>query len=162
MKYRQKMKEFLSEHGFILPAEVVAEFYKELLTVSGFGLGSLMKVMGKRAGKRGAKLAREKFLGSEETPSWDDLIELAQDFFTETGLGNVEIVSRSQDEIKFRIPGGSVLARYIEAKKPVCGPIAAAAAGFLEELLGKKVDVKETVCASTGADACEFVIRIES
>jgi predicted hydrocarbon binding protein len=46
-------------------------------------------------------------------------------------------------------------------KKPVCEPMAGFFSGFLSELLGKNVEVKETACAAQGHEKCIFKISIK-
>jgi Predicted hydrocarbon binding protein (contains V4R domain) len=73
----------------------------------------------------------------------------------------IDVFEFDIDAMEIRVEGSILVEAVGSSKKPVCEPMAGFFAGFLSELLGKKVEVKETACAAQGHEKCIFKISIK-
>ncbi len=82
-----------------------------------------------------------------------------------TGWGVAEEISRTENSAKMRVydsfEANAYIKRNKKTDKPVCSFIGGVLQGLYENYFGKKVKVKETQCAATGAPYCEFEIKVK-
>jgi Predicted hydrocarbon binding protein (contains V4R domain) len=76
-------------------------------------------------------------------------------------LKAIDVFEFDIDAMEIRVEGSILVEAVGSSKKPVCEPMAGFFAGFLSELLGKKVEVKETTCTAQGHEKCIFKISIK-
>ncbi|WP_304092732.1 hypothetical protein [Hydrogenobacter thermophilus] len=46
-----KIRVFLKDEGFIVPKKPVQEFYSSIIRLSGFGVGGILNMSGRKAGR---------------------------------------------------------------------------------------------------------------
>ncbi|MCD6132839.1 MAG: 4-vinyl reductase [Deltaproteobacteria bacterium] len=156
---KEEIKTFLEKEGIVAMRASAMGFYERLLGLSGFGLGGILYMSGKKSGRDGGMelkgLAQKLGISTEDT-----IREALPVMFTETRWGELNVDSMTENEIIFSLKD-SVLARGLKRKKPSCTPIAGALAGIVEVLLDKKADGKEIECVSQGKEKCIFEIKIK-
>ncbi|ADC89039.1 4-vinyl reductase 4VR [Thermocrinis albus DSM 14484] len=153
-----KIRVFLKEEGFIVPKKPLQEFYSNIVRLSGLGIGGILHMSGKKAGKIAGNLLKD-IMGPGES-SVEEIELYLKVFLEEAGICRVKSWEHVDGLIRLRIEG-SVFAEGQESKKPVCIPLQGALAGVLEELTGKRWECKELECEAQGKDSCLFELRVE-
>jgi hypothetical protein len=155
----KEVREFLEKEGIVAMRASAMGFYERLLGLSGFGLGGMLYMSGKKSGRDGGMelkgLAQKLGISTEDT-----IKEALPVMFTETKWGELKVDDMTENEIIFSLKD-SVLARGLKRKKTSCTPIAGALAGIVEVLLDKKADAKEIECISQDKEKCIFEIKIK-
>lgn len=148
------VRQAILEESVLVDKQGIVALYDAVHRMMGFGLGGLLYRAGKTGGIRGARALAERFgLAGEE------LLEALLVAFNTARWGRAEL-DRSSEPWTLHVYD-SVLGQGLQSKKPVCHPIAGYWAGFLETVLGRPVDVRETQCMAAGADHCVFEIRLK-
>ncbi len=151
-----KIRIFLKQEGFIVPKKPVQEFYSSIVKLSGFGIGGILNMSGRKAGRIAGQILKE--LIGNQTPSIEDIELYLRTFLGEAGVGVVDHWENQEDRIKIYIKG-SVFAEGQESKKPVCIPLQGALAGVLEELTSLKWECREIECIVQGKEFCLFELE---
>ncbi|MEO0202584.1 MAG: hypothetical protein ABIL37_02525 [candidate division WOR-3 bacterium] len=124
MEARDFIKSLLKEEGVILPKELVVKLYSEILKFAG-GLSGLIQATSTIAGKSIANIFKEKLHNY-------NLIEIAELFFDETGLGKIKI-EKLENGYKITILDTFLLKAH--NKPELClKPLQGATEGFFEVL----------------------------
>jgi len=151
-----KIRIFLRQEGFIVPKKPVQEFYSSIVKLSGFGIGGILNMSGRKAGRMAGQILKE--LIGNQTPSIEDIELYLKTFLKEAGIGIVDGWENREDRIKIYIKG-SVFVGGQESKKPVCIPLQGALAGVFEELTGLKWECREIECMAQGKEFCVFELE---
>ncbi len=109
-------------------------------------------------GERGANIilyeSGKEFGKSLNTKSIDEVVKFCKDY----KVGLIEIVNKNP--IQIRVYECISCSGLPEIGKKLCYFEAGFIAGCLENILGKKVQVRETHCAGLGNDYCQFEVKI--
>ncbi len=132
---KEKIASFLREEGVILPKDFVVGVYFQILKFAG-PLSGLIRKGSNEAGKAAAKS-----LISKVDFSKDELPEILKEFFSQAGFGNVN-VSLSGNVLIVEIRDSFLLRAHPDENKAL-SPLVGAIEGFVEEILGKEVKVKQ-------------------
>ena len=151
-----KIRIYLRREGLMLPKVPIKEFYSHIFKLSGFGIGGLLNLSGKKAGSIAAQILRE--IIESDGRDLKVVSEYVKVFLKETGVCEVESIEVEENSIKLSVRR-SVFAEAVgRAKKPVCIPLNGALEGLLEELTGEKWKSREIECTAQGRDMCIFEI----
>lgn len=150
----EKIDKFLKEEGVIIPKGPIKEFYSQLLKLSGIGLGGLLNLSGKKAGKIAGSYIRD-LIGAEGKNDKEEILNYIRIFLTDSGICNVVACKMESNKIILTAKN-SLFAEGIESKKPVCTPLVGALSGAFEELTNRKWDCREIECQAQGKDYCIF------
>jgi len=153
-----KIRIFLRQEGFIVPRKPVQEFYSSIVKLSGFGIGGILNMSGKKAGKIAGQILKE--LIGNHAPSTEEIELYLRTFLEEAGIGVVDHWENEENRVKIYIKG-SVFAEGQEGKKPVCIPLQGALSGVFEELTNLKWECKEVECVAQGKDFCLFELEVK-
>lgn len=82
-------------------------------------------------------------------------------FFADMGFGKLSIVNSSGAKYVYRLDHCSTCWKMAPVGKQVCFFEAGLIAGILEEKIGKRVIVQETLCGGLGDECDEFIARAE-
>ena len=132
-----------------MPRKPVQEFYSSIVKLSGFGIGGILNMSGKKAGKIG-----------NHAPSTEEIELYLRTFLEEAGIGVVDHWKNEENRVKIYIKG-SVFAEGQEGKKPVCIPLQGALSGIFEELTDLKWECKEVECVAQGKEFCLFELEVK-
>lgn len=151
-----KIRIFLKQEGFIVPKRPVQEFYSSIVKLSGFGIGGILNMSGRKAGKIAGEILKE--VMENLNPSMEEIEMYLRTFLSDAGIGVIDYWENHEDKIKIYIKG-SVFAEGQESKKPVCIPLQGALAGVFEELTGIKWECREIECMAQGKEFCLFELE---
>ncbi len=151
-----RVRIYLRENGLIVPREAVKDFYSQIIKLSGFGLGGILTLAGKKAGNTAANILRE--LMEEGESSEDYVVEYISVFLKEAGIGNMEKWEGNKGNFKIFIKG-SFFATGIKSRKPACLPLQGALVGIFEGITGNRWDCKEVECTAQGKEFCVFELK---
>ena len=151
-----RIRIYLRSEGLILPKAPIKEFYSHIFKLSGFGIGGLLNLSGKKAGNMAAHILREVFESEEE--DLEAVFRYIKVFLGETGICDVEDVVLEEDKIRLSVKGSIFAEAVGSSKKPVCIPLSGALEGLLEELTGERWKSKEVECTAQGKERCVFEI----
>jgi len=73
----------------------------------------------------------------------------------------IDLFEYNMGSMEIYVEGSILVEAMGRSDKPVCRPMAAFFKGFLSELLGKDIDVKETECQAQGKERCVFKMEIK-
>ncbi|HEX14073.1 MAG: 4-vinyl reductase [Desulfurella sp.] len=153
----EKAKGYFESESFPLPKSVFREFYSQLIKLSGFGLGGIFVLSGKKAGARAAVYLK-KLVGENLTQ--DDtktcIIAALQAYNQKVIEFNLE------DNFALIKIDNSIFADGITSKKPVCLPLGGSLAGMMETFMGGSFEPKEIECKACGGQYCVFEIKRKS
>jgi predicted hydrocarbon binding protein len=149
------MKSVLEQNGgFFVEFEMLAEMWDALQQLFASGAVVIMATMARSCGKKlcrriGNNVNIEKALGKlcETLGEWNWGEFNFSDINTEFGMGRFSVRNSFETRVK-RVSndvGCYFLSNFM--------------AGFLSELFGKNVTVKEQKCASQKGEICEFVFQ---
>ncbi len=150
----EKIDKFLKEEGVIIPKGPIKEFYSQLLKLSGIGLGGLLNLSGKKAGKIAGSYIRD-FIGNEGKTNREEILNYIRIFLTDAGICNVVACKIDGNKIILTAKN-SLFAEGMESRKPVCTPLSGALSGAFEELTNGKWECKEIECQAQGKNYCIF------
>ncbi|ADO45604.1 4-vinyl reductase 4VR [Hydrogenobacter thermophilus TK-6] len=148
-----KIRVFLKDEGFIVPKKPVQEFYSSIIKLSGFGVGGILNMSGRKAGNIAGQIIKE-LIGNHE-PSIEEIELYLRVFLSEAGICEITRWENQEKQVKIYAKN-SVFAEEQESSKPVCIPLQGALAGCFEELTGKEWDCKETQCQAQKKEECIF------
>ncbi len=156
---KKNLKEYLETEGLIFPKEPIKEFYSQIFKLSGFGIGGIMNISGKKAGSVGAKIVKKMIDNEEELKDLNKIFSYIKEFFEETNICKNITFKTNNSDIEFFIENSIFAEAVSGSKKPVCIPLSGAVSGFLEEITGEKWECKETSCMSQGHEKCSFSVK---
>ena len=114
----------------------------------------LMMLSGLKGGIHAAKYFKK--ITTIDKNNFEDILE---ELFMATGWGILDIECDEETMSGRIIVKESFIAnKYEDSERPVCGYMSGYFAGFLTEVLGQTMHVREVRCKSMGHDACEHVI----
>lgn len=154
-----KVRLFLRQEGIIIPKGPVREFYSQLIKVSGLGIGGLLTLSGKKAGRLAGTYLKE--LIGKDRSSIEEIKPYISVFLDSAGICKIEGWD-TVDEKKIIVKAkDSIFAEGISGKKPVCMPLSGAFTGLLEEVMGVNFECKELECQAQGMEFCVFEIKLK-
>ncbi len=149
-----KAKAYFESESFPLPRTVFREFYSQLIKLSGFGLGGIFVLSGKKAGYRAASYLKS-LIG--ESLTQEDIkvcVTAALQSY------NQKVVDLALEENYMLIKvDNSIFADGITSKKPVCLPLAGSLAGMMETFTNSIWEAKEISCKACGDLQCVFELK---
>ncbi len=151
-----RVRIYLRENGLIVPKEAVKDFYSQIIKLSGFGLGGILTLAGKKAGNTASNILKELMEDGEK--SEDYIVEYISVFLKEAGIGNMEKWERENNTLRIYIKD-SFFATGVSSKKPACLPLQGALVGIFEGITDSKWDCKETECIAQGKEVCIFELK---
>ncbi len=151
-----RIRIYLRENGLIVPKEAVKDFYSQIIKLSGFGLGGILTLAGKKAGNTASHILKDMMEGSNVTE--EGIIEYISVFLREAGIGNMNNWSKNGDILRIEVLD-SFFATGISSKKPACLPLQGALVGLFEGITGNKWDCKEIECTAQGKEKCIFELK---
>ncbi len=153
---KENLKSYLEKEGLIFPKEPIKEFYSQIFKLSGFGIGGIINISGKKAGVVGAQIIKRFIENKDELRNPKKLFEHIKEFLEDTNICKINEFEAKENEITFSVSNSIFAEAVNNSKKPVCIPLSGAISGFLEEITGKKWECKEEKCSSQGEDKCLF------
>ncbi len=156
---REKLMKAVVGESVLIAKDVIKDLYEAFERFMMFA-GPVLYNAAKKAGRLMARRLREKGLVEPGNA-------LAVLLFTmrESGyIGDARVLgeeeSRGRKVIRLGVRGTLLGSKLSGRKKPVDQPIAGFIAGWLEELWGARVDVKEKACIAKGDPECVFEIIV--
>ncbi len=148
----------LLENGILVDRDIMVDMYRGFERVIRFA-GGLLYTAAKKAG---AAMARR--LAERGRVSRENALESIVYTFVAAGYAEeaqVESVEEHNGETVVRVRvRGTLLGSRLKGRRPVDQPIVGFIAGWLEALLGCRVDGREERCAAQGYEDCVFVFRV--
>lgn len=149
----RQVQEFIQQESVLIDKQGIVALYEAAQRMMGLGLGGLLYRAGKIGGRQGAQLLAQRLQLQGE-----DLLPALVVAFNTARWGRAQLDRQTQPWRLYLEE--SLLGQHLKHKKPVCHPIAGYWAGFLEEALQRRVEVREAQCMATGADRCVFEIHV--
>lgn len=116
----------------------------------------LMMLSGLKGGIHAAKYF--KGITTIDKNNFKDILE---ELFMATGWGILEIECDPETMSgRIFVKESFIANKYKESERPVCGYMSGYFAGFLTEVMGQTMHVREVRCKSMGHDVCEHVISL--
>ena len=157
-EWREVLDRLVREESILIARDVIVDLYTAFEKFLKFA-GPVLYNAAKKAGRHMARLLMERGIVNQ-----DNAVEALLRSIVDAGYASDARVVEEREEKKKRVirvaMKGTLLGSKLQRKKPVDLPIAGFMAGWLEEALGKKVDVKEVACMATGSEECVFDIII--
>jgi predicted hydrocarbon binding protein len=149
-----KAKEYFESESFPLPKSVFREFYSQLIKLSGFGLGGIFVLSGKKAGSKTAVYLKSligESLTNEDmkmciTAALQAYNQKVVEFNLESNFALIKI-------------DNSIFAEGIKSKKPVCLALGGSLAGMMEAFTNAHWEPKEIECKACGGAYCVFELK---
>ncbi len=149
--------EAIEKESVLIHRDALIDGYKEIMKLSKLGADMIVRKAAEYGGKKGAITLKERY------GVYTDIFEDAMRF-----LSVIAESSRMIDLFEYNISlmeiyiEGSILVEAVgKSEKPVCKPMASFFKGFLGELIGKNVDVKEILCQAQGHSRCTFKMELK-
>ncbi|MFN3472336.1 MAG: 4-vinyl reductase, partial [Aquificaceae bacterium] len=98
-----KIRIFLKQEGFIVPKRPVQEFYSSIVKLSGFGIGGILNMSGRKAGKIAGQILKE--VMENLNPSMEEIEMYLRTFLSDAGIGVIDHWENHEDKIKIYIKG---------------------------------------------------------
>ncbi len=146
-----EVRRVIQEESVLIDRQGIVALYEAAQKMMGLGLGGLLYRAGKLGGRQGAQLLAQRLQLQGE-----DLLQALVIAFNTARWGQARLERHAQPWTLY--VENSLLGQHLKAKKPVCHPIAGYWAGFLEEALGRAVELREVRCMAMGHEACEFEV----
>jgi len=150
------LAEAIERESVLVHRAALIDGYRDIYKYSTFGIDKLIKKAAEYGGKKGAKILKERY--GVYTDRLDEALEMLTVIAESSRL--IEVFEFDVEAKEIRVEGSILVEAVGKSSKPVCEPMAGFFAGFLSELLEKKIDVKETKCAAQGYERCVFKISI--
>ena len=151
------LAEAIERESVLVHRAALIDGYRDIYKYSTFGIDKLIKKAAEYGGKKGAKILKERY--GVYTDRLDEALEMLTVIAESSRL--IEVFEFDVEAKEIRVEGSILVEAVGKSSKPICEPMAGFFAGFLSELLEKKIDVKETKCAAQGHERCVFKISIE-
>ncbi len=153
---REAIDQLVIQNSILVARDIIVDMYTGMERFLKLA-GGLLYNISKRAGKLMAQRLKEAGLLDE-----NNYLDVLAYSFVRAGYAEKVEYERSEGKVVFRVQGSLLGSRIGRRKKPVDQPIAGFIAGWMEEVLGKRVDVKETRCTACGAPYCVFEAYVRS
>ncbi len=157
-EWRAVLDRIVREESILIARDVIVDLYTAFEKFLKFA-GPVLYNAAKKAGRHMARILMDRGIVNK-----DNAVEALLRSIVDAGYAAEARVVEEREEKKKRVirvaMKGTLLGSKLQRKKPVDLPIAGFMAGWLEETLGKKVDVKEVACMATGSGECIFDIII--
>ena len=140
----------LNANSILIVKDVVVELYQGFEKVMMFA-GGLLYNVAKKAGKLMAKkLVEEGYINRQNYLNVlvDSL--MFANYASKVEVKDVEGTPDNPKKIVFKLEGTLLGSKVGKRRRPVDQPIAGFIAGWIEEVLGRKTDAKETQCMAQG------------
>ncbi|WP_291492487.1 4-vinyl reductase [Desulfurella sp.] len=125
-----------------------------MIKLSGFGLGGIFVLSGKKAGSKAAAYLKS-YIGENLTKE-----EIKVCVIAALQAYNQKVIEFNLEENFALIKiDNSIFADGITSKKPVCLPLGGSLAGMLEIFMGGNFEPKEIECKACGAKYCVFELK---
>ncbi len=151
------LAEAIERESVLVHRAALIDGYRDIYKFSSLGIDKLVKRATEYGGRKGAKILKERY--SVLTDRLDESLEILTVIAESSRL--IDVFEFDIDAMEIRIEGSILVEAIGESKKPVCEPMAGFFAGFLSELLGKKIEVQEISCSAQGHEKCVFKITIK-
>jgi len=152
--------EALAANSVLVVKDVVVELYRGFEKVVMFA-GGLLYIVAKKAGKLMAKkLMGEGYLDKQNY--LDVLVEslVYANYASKVEVSEIKGTTENPQKIVFKLEGTLLGSKIGERREPVDQLIAGFMAGWIEEVLGRKTDAKETQCIAQGKPHCIIEVKI--
>jgi len=153
--------EALTTNSILVVKDVVVELYQGFERVMMFA-GGLLYNVAKKAGKLMAKkLMGEGYLNKQNY--LDVLVEslVHANYASKVEVSEIKGTTENPQKIVFKLEGTLLGSKIGKRRRPVDQPIAGFMAGWIEEVLGRKTDAKETQCIAQGKPHCIIEVKIK-
>ena len=151
------LAEAIERESVLVHRAALIDGYRDIYKFPNLGIDKLIKKATEYGGKKGAKILKERY--GVITDRLDEALEILTVIAESSRL--IDVFEFDIDAMEIRVEGSILVEAVGSSKKPVCESMAGFFAGFLGELLGKNVEVKETACAAQGHERCVFKISIK-
>ena len=150
----------LTANSILVVKDVVVELYQGFEKVMLFA-GGLLYNVAKKAGKLMAKkLLEEGYLNKQNYLNM--LVEslVYANYASKAEIDGIEGTPENPQKIVFKLEGTLLGSKIGKRRRPVDQPIAGFIAGWIEEVLGRKTDAKETQCMAQGKPHCIIEVKV--
>ena len=151
----------LNANSILVVKDVVVELYQGFEKVMVFA-GGLLYNIAKKAGKLMAKkLLEEGYINKQNYLNVlvDSL--MYANYASKAEIREVEGTPENPQKVVLMLEGTLLGSKIGKRRRPVDQPIAGFIAGWIEEVLGRKTDAKETQCMAQGKPHCIIEVKIK-
>ncbi len=149
--------EAIERESVLIHRDALIDGYREIMKLSKFGADMVVRKAAEYGGKKGAVTLKERY------GVYTDIFEDALRFLSVIAESSrmIDLFEYSIGSMEIYIEGSILVEAVGKSDKPVCRPMASFFKGFLGELLGKDVEVKETECQAQGKERCIFKLELK-
>ncbi|RMH80351.1 MAG: 4-vinyl reductase [Acidobacteria bacterium] len=149
------LAEAIERESVLIHRAALVDGYKDLYKFSKLGLDKVIKKATEYGGRKGAKILKERY------GIYTDRLDEAMDILTVIAESSrlLDVFEYNLEKMEVYVDGSILVEAVGESKKPVCEPMAGFFEGFLSELLGKNLSVREVACRAQGNERCLFKIE---
>lgn len=149
------LAEAIERESVLIHRAALVDGYKDLYKFSKLGLDKVIKKATEYGGRKGARILKERY------GIYTDRLDEALDILTVIAESSrlLDVFEYNLEKMEVYVDGSILVEAVGESKKPVCEPMAGFFEGFLSELLGKSLSVREIACRAQGSERCIFKIE---
>jgi len=148
----------LLENGILVDRDIMVDMYRGFERVIRFA-GGLLYAAAKKAGAAMARRLAERGRVTRENALESIVYTFVAAGYAEEAVVESVEVREGETTVRLRVRG-ALLGSRLKSRKPVDQPIVGFIAGWLEALLGCRVDGREERCAAQGYEDCIFLFRV--
>ena len=149
------LAEAIERESVLIHRAALIDGYRDIHKISKLGIDKIIKKATEFGGRKGAKILKDRY------NLYTDRLDEALDILTMIAESSrlIDIFEYDMDSMEIRVEGSILVEAVGQSSKPVCEPMAGFFKGFLSELLGKEIDVKEVACKAQGYERCVFKMK---
>ncbi|WP_448588404.1 V4R domain-containing protein [Thermocrinis sp.] len=151
------LAEAIERESVLVHRAALIDGYRDIYRFASLGVDKLIKKATEYGGRKGAKILKERY--NVFTDRLDEALEILTVIAESSRL--IDVFEFDIEAMEIKVEGSILVEAVGKSNKPTCEPMAGFFAGFLSELLEKRVDVKEIACAAQGHERCVFKITME-
>ncbi|MCS7262866.1 MAG: 4-vinyl reductase [Aquificaceae bacterium] len=151
------LAEAIERESVLVHRAALVDGYRDIHKLSNLGVDKVIKKATDYGARKGARILKERY------GIYTDRLDEALDILTVIAESSrlLDVFEYDLESMEIRVDGSILVEAVGKSDKPVCEPMAGFFEGFLSELLGKKLSVKETACRAQGYDRCIFKIKVK-